>query len=123
MSFILYEIYLLNNNINNKYMEIPAKKKKIIKKKRILDNKQIEKMLGDIYQEYSQKLDSKKKVIEESEKIVNLLEVEEEIEKRFEHEIRLEALKYVMDDLIEGGDFSNNDINYPEIGDPDFSKK
>jgi hypothetical protein len=104
-------------------METPIKKKKFIRKKRILDDKQIEKMLGDIYQEYSQQLDTKEKVIEESEKIVNLLEVEEEIEKRFESEIRLEALKYVMDDLIEGGDFSNNDINYPEIGDPNFSKK
>ena len=104
-------------------MESQTKKKKIIKKNRIIDNKLTEKMLGDIYYKYLQELDTKEKVITESEKIVNTLEIEEDLGKRFEYEIRLEALKYVMDDLRNDGDLSNNDVNYPEIGDSNFSKK
>ena len=104
-------------------MEIPAKKKKIIRKKRILDDKQIEKMLGEIYQQYSEQFTTVEDVVSESEKLVDILEVEEQIDKRFETEIRLEALKYVMDDLNQGNIFNNNDINYPETGDPNFSKK
>lgn len=103
-------------------MALPGKKKKIIRKKRLLDNKEMKKMLGDIYQDYSKKLVTADKVIKESEKMINLLEEEEEIEKRFETEVRLEALKYVMDNLRNSDDFSN-DGNYPEIGDPNFSKK
>ena len=79
-------------------------------------------MLGDIYQDYSGKIKTVKNAIKESETLVNKLEVEEEVEKRFEAEVRLEALKYVMDNLRKDNEFSN-DGNYPEIGDPNFSKK
>ena len=102
-------------------MEQPKKVKKIKRQARLLDEKKEKLDLERYILEYSD-ITTPDLVIVESERIVELLEEEEDLGTRIELELRLEALKYVLDE-IGGIEADIDDTSYPEIGDPNFSLK
>ena len=97
--------------------------KKIKRQTRLLDNKQTKIKLEKLILEYLSELDTLDKLYEKSEKIVDSLDKEEDIVKRMDYEIELEALKYVLEKFRNDAEFKSGELNYPEIGDPNFSTK
>lgn len=102
-------------------MEQQKKTKKIKRQARLLDEKQQQLDLEKLILEYSE-IEVPDVIIIRSESLVNELEEEEDLVKRIEIELRLEALKYVLDNL-DGMESSIDDTSYPETGDPNFSLK
>ena len=98
------------------------KKKKIKKQIRLLNNKETMIKLEKFILDFSSKLDTEDKIYKKSEDIVDLLDEEEDMVKKMEYELQLEALKYVLEDL-NLQNFNDDKNNYPEIGDPNFSTK
>ncbi len=96
--------------------------KKIKRQKRLLNNKERKINLEKFILDFQEKLDTLEKIVLESEKIVDDLEEEEDLFRRLDLELQLEALKYVMEDFDEEKNDINN-LSYPEIGDPNFSLK
>ena len=96
--------------------------KKIKRTKRLLNNKERQINLEKFILEFTQELDTINKIVKKSEEIIDDLEEEEDLVKRLELDLQLEALKYVMEEI---GEEKNNidNLSYPEIGDPNFSLK
>ena len=97
------------------------KTKKIKKQIRLLNNKETLIRLEKLILDFTNKLDTEDKIFKKSEEIVNLLEKEEDLVKKMDLELQLEALKYVLENL-DIQDYKDGQ-NYPEIGDPNFSSK
>ena len=98
------------------------KVKKIKKQIRLLDNKENMIKLEKFILNFMDKFKTEEEVYKKSESVVDLLEKEEDVVKKMEYELQLEALKYVLEKM-DGENFNNNHSNYPEIGDPNFSTK
>ena len=96
--------------------------KKIKKQIRLLDNKETLIRLEKLILDFTNKLDTEDKIFKKSEEIVNMLEKEEDLVNKMDLELQLEALKYVLENL-DIQEYGDEQKNYPEIGDPNFSSK
>ena len=112
---------MLINKILNIYNGTAKKSKENKRQARLLDEKQQQLDLEKFIVEYSD-IKTPDEIINISERIVEQLIEEEDLVKRIELEIRLEALKYVLDNLG-GFEADIDDTSYPETGDPNFALK
>lgn len=98
------------------------KTKKVKKTARLLDEKERQLNLEKFIEEFGSSLESIDSIVEKSEELMDLLEEEEDLVKRVEIELQLEALKYLLDDM--DSEHNNvDDTSYPETGDPNFALK